>query len=101
MAFEERNGRLYYYRKVREDGRVRSEYVGSGEAASLWAAMTELDRADRESERAVRRADQERERAEEREVSDWFERIEAVADAAMFAAGFHRHKGQWRRRRHG
>jgi hypothetical protein len=27
--------------------------------------------------------------------------VEALADGAMLAAGFHKHRGQWRRRRHG
>ena len=39
--------------------------------------------------------------AEDREVADWFERMESLADGALLATGFHKHRGQWRRRRHG
>ena len=37
MGLEDRNGRLYYYRKERVGDRVRSVYMGSGELAQ-WAA---------------------------------------------------------------
>jgi hypothetical protein len=36
---------------------------------------------------------------EERAVAEWFDGVQAVADAAMLAAGYHKHKGQWRRKR--
>ncbi len=101
MAMEERNGRTYYYRKTRVGGRVRSVYAGSGDLATLWALMDAEKREERQAEREARKAEEDREREEERTVSDWFDGIEAAADAAMFAAGFHRHKAQWRRRRHG
>src|SRR5262249_1558855 len=45
------------------------------------------------------REERERSDAEERAVADWFDGVQAVADAAMIAAGFHKHRGQWRRRR--
>jgi hypothetical protein len=54
-------------------------------------------------ERAVEREELREERkesdAEETAVSEWFDGIQAAADAAMIAAGFHKHKGQWRRKR--
>jgi hypothetical protein len=57
------------------------------------------DRQEREAERRERRAEREESDAEERAISDWFDGVQAVADAAMVAAGYHKHKGQWRRRR--
>src|SRR5262249_1606950 len=38
MALVYRNGRPYLYRSVRRDGRVTSEYRGSGEVAELMSA---------------------------------------------------------------
>ena len=35
LALEKRNGRLYYYRHVRDGDRVRKVYVGSGELARI------------------------------------------------------------------
>ncbi len=101
MAMEQRNGRPYYYRKMRIGGRVHSVYAGSGDLATLWALMDAEKREEQSAEREAMKAEEDREREEERGVADWFDRVEAAADAAMFAAGFHRHKGQWRRRRHG
>ena len=34
MAWEERNGKSYYYQKRREGDRVVSEYIGTGELAT-------------------------------------------------------------------
>jgi hypothetical protein len=51
MAWEERNGRMYYYRKRREGGRVVSEYVGAGIGAEAIATM---DRIDQEEQKIAR-----------------------------------------------
>ena len=40
MPWKERNGKSYYYRSVRKDGRVVSEYKGSGENAQDYAAIS-------------------------------------------------------------
>jgi hypothetical protein len=37
MAWERRHGQFYYYRKVREQGRVRSLYLGRGAQAQAAA----------------------------------------------------------------
>ena len=99
MSWEDRNGRRYYYKKRREGRRVVSEYYGSGEFAALLA---DLDYLDREEEREERRA----ERRELAKCLDFDHEINQVLDicsdlvgAALLLAGFHPHKGQWRRRR--
>jgi hypothetical protein len=61
--------------------------------------MAEEERKDREAERRERRAERGAADAEERAISDWFDGVQAVADAAIVSAGYHKHKGQWRRRR--
>ena len=61
--------------------------------------MDAEERAEREAEREAVRAEREEADAEEQVVSEWFDGVQAVADAAMIAAGFHKHKGQWRRKR--
>ena len=52
MAWEDRNGRLYYYRKRREGKRVVSEYVGNGFAGMM---AEELDGEDRQKAEQKRR----------------------------------------------
>ena len=100
MGWKQINGRSYYYRSVRDGGRVGTEYVGTGEAASLIAQLDSIERERRKLERVDFQNERDRAEAEDREIEVWFDGIEAVADAAMLAADFHRHKRQWRRRRH-
>jgi hypothetical protein len=89
----------YYHRCRRVSGRVVSEYVGSGEAAAAAARADAEDRARRREAAAALQ-----------EERDWLESLDAdltalcawadlVARAALVAAGYHQHKGQWRKRR--
>ena len=94
----ERGGR-YYTRSRREGGRVVREYVGTGPLAELAA---EEDRARRELEEA--RREREREEMERLEalaapVLEVSEAAEILAHAHLIAAGYHRHKGEYRRAR--
>jgi hypothetical protein len=63
------------------------------------AEMVALERLERAADREELREQREEFMAEETVVSEWFDGVQAVADAAMIAAGFHKHKGQWRRKR--
>jgi hypothetical protein len=56
MAWEQRRGQFYYYRKVREGWRVRSKYVGSGIVAQICAGDDDDKRRDRAAKRAADRA---------------------------------------------
>ena len=99
MAWERRGDRLYYYQSERVDGRVRKRYVGRGEVAELVAHADETRRAVRERRRQDERAELER----ARELSEAGAELDAVAEilarAEMVAAGYHDHRGEWRRRR--
>ena len=100
MGWKQINGRLYYYRTVRDGGRVRSKYLGSAESGALFAQLDSLDREEREVKRAEERAERERAEAEDRAVAEWFDQVEVLAQAALVAAGYHQHKrGEWRKRR--
>jgi hypothetical protein len=102
MALERRGGGSYYYRKVRREGRVVSQYLGTGPWASLIAIMDGIGRVQREADRERWKAIRERMDAEEAEAIDLFDRVEAIARSALESAGYHRHKrGEWRRRRRG
>lgn len=101
MAFEERGGRLYYYRSRRaSDGRVVKEYVGVGLAAELAADADEAARRRERLRREAEKAERERLDALEKPTEDLCEAVEVLASAALLAAGYHRHKrGEWRKRR--
>ena len=99
MGWKTINGRRYYYKSERDGGRVKTTYFGAGESGLLISLLELEDRAEREAERDKRQAEKEEFETEEKAVTDWFDDVQAVADAAMLAAGFHKHKGQWRRKR--
>jgi hypothetical protein len=99
MGWKTINGRRYFYKSEREGGRVKSTYFGAGESGSLMAEWIALERLERAAEREREREGREESDAEERAISDWFDDVQAMADATLFVAGLHRHKGQWRRRR--
>ncbi len=99
MAWERRGDRLYYYRKRRQGSRVVSEYVGAGEHAEAAARRDALARADRERTRQEQLRERERLLALEQAGSDAEEQVRMVTQAWLLAAGYHAHKGQWRRRR--
>jgi hypothetical protein len=99
MGWKRINGREYYYRCEREGGRVTTTYFGAGELGMAAELLDAELRAEREAEREEARVEREEADAEERAIAEWFDGVQAVADAAMVAAGFHKHKGQWRRKR--
>jgi hypothetical protein len=96
-----RNGRLYYYAKHREGGRVRSVYLGTGpHIERLVAAERALSSATASATRAARR-ERELAEAELDDVAcllDEYGRLcqSALADV-LERAGFHHRRGEWRR----
>lgn len=103
MGIERRGNRTYYYEKERIGGRVVSRYVGRGEFAELVVRLRELTR-DREEAERMERKQRERElverwREDDRQVQGIYQRIHDLVAAELAAAGYHHHKGQWRKRR--
>ncbi len=89
----------YYTRSRRVHGRVVREYIGAGEAGEAAEALDELEREERQCHR-------ERLKAEQAEIATFDDSIcticqlaDTVAKAAMVAAGFRPHRGEWRRKR--
>jgi len=94
MAWIDRNGRRYYYRSKRLNGKVKTEAF-SGRRAEVEAQADERARA----ERGVKTALLEEESGLEAELDRLFSEIEGLATAELEARGFYRHHRQWRRRR--
>ena len=102
MAWQDVDGRRYYYRGRRLCGRTRRVYVGAAgsPAAELAAAADGLRRLGREAAARERHAERERHREAEAPLLALCERTDVLTRAALLAAGFHRHhRGPWRRRR--
>jgi len=103
MAWETRQrGGRYYTRSRKVDGRVVREYVGAGPLAELIAAGDAADRAERAAAAAALRAERDRLAPAEAALAAMDGLTEALARAALGAAGFRRHhRGEWRRARRG
>ena len=97
MAWEERRGRPYYYRSVREGKRVRKEYGGGGALGQLAAQLDELNRLQREEEEASCKEERERLERNAGFLQELEEAAEILIRAQLLAAGFHKRKGEWRR----
>jgi hypothetical protein len=99
MGWEQRRGKPYYYRKVRDGRRVRSEYIGPpGERTQLFADLDQLDRERRAieaTERQLRRAMF----ADPPELASLVEQARVAVVSALEQAGYHQHKRQWRKKR--
>ena len=100
MAWEQRRGQSYFYRKVREGGRVRSKYVGGGIVAQICAGDDNDKRRERDTQRTAYRAARHAEAQIDRQLADVESAIVAMTHATLFAAGYHKHNGQWRKKRH-
>ena len=98
MGWERRGRGRYYYHKRRIGGRVVSEYVGAGEHGAAAATRDTLARTERERMRQEQIRERERFLALEQAGSEAEEQVRMVTRAWLLAAGYHTHKGQWRRR---
>lgn len=102
MAWEYRNGYMYYYRKHRIGGRVVSEYIGNGEFAWLIYSLDQLQKRKNQAEQRLRRdffQVMEMERDLDREIDQICEMIRINKELIFRYSGYHSHKGQWRKKR--
>jgi hypothetical protein len=99
MAWERRGSNLYYYQSQRIDGRVRKKYVGAGEVAQAIAHADEMIRQSRAAHSERARVELEEARTLASAGEKLCEAADILAVAQLVAAGYHRHKGEWRRRR--
>ena len=99
MAWERRRGGLYYYRSRRESGRVVKEYVGAGSLGAAMAEFESLERANRQAQRDAVTAITDTIDFTSALLEHLGSHLDALAVGTLLAAGLHRHRGSWRRRR--
>ena len=100
MGWETRNGRQYYYQKVREGDKVISRYIGSGETAHLIADFERLTTNSLQAMAVLQKTEAEEQKQQEIELDAHCSAVEAMFRQAMTAAGYHQHnRGEWRKQR--
>jgi hypothetical protein len=99
VAWERRRDNLYYYQSERKDGQIRKKYIGTGDVAHAIAHADETIRKTREARLERERVELEEARCLASAADELHEAAEILANAEIVAAGYHRHKGEWRRRR--
>ena len=97
MAWEDRNGTRYYYRKRRQGGRVVSEYVGKGYAGELAQMFEGEDRHKADYKRQELRKAERQAAAIDAPLQEAEKLTRIILQAHLLLAGYHRHKGQWRK----
>lgn len=90
MGLETYHGKTYYYKKIREGDRVRSEYIAGGDMAICCARLD----AERRRKAAALKAELEARRAEldaeEGRIVDYLAAVDRAVCQALQAAGYHR-----------
>lgn len=98
MAVEYKNGKPYFYRKVRRGDKVISEYVAAGALAYYCADIEEDKRYAKEAKRNELRELQ----AQDQKVDDELMRFELIMDELFtlvaLASGYHKSQGVWRKK---
>jgi hypothetical protein len=98
MGWEIRSGKVYYYSKVRDGGQVVSTYLGNGDSAHLFHQFEMKERQEQAAQRL--KEHQVIARMRKQEVADAiaFEQVRLLTSGVLLVAGFHQHKGTWRRK---
>jgi hypothetical protein len=99
MALEQRGSGSYYYYKRKVDGKVVSEYGGSGLLGTYAAILDERERDKRSMERLELARFKQEQRRIDRAIDEHHSQVRQTVAAILQEAGFHKHHGQWRLKR--
>ncbi len=99
MAWEHRNGKRVYYRARRVNGKVVKQYFGSGLEAELAAQADRTAREIRDRDRNELRRIKEDMEEGIRLMKKLDEAVRVLSAGTLIGAGFHQHRGHWRKRR--
>ena len=99
MAWETRSGKPYYYRKRRVDGKVVSEYVGTGGQAEEMAVQDELDRDLRKAQEDKVRSIIQGDKLIDRQIDCVSAQMMRIVHGFLLINGYHTHKRKWRKYR--
>src|SRR5215203_5923822 len=97
MGWEQRGNNQYYYKKERENSRVKSVYVGRGEVAHMVAQIQSSLSVIEKFARLMKPPHAVEQEKMEAELDRLADRIRVLTQAALLTASFHEHKRQWRK----
>jgi len=89
----------YYTRSTKRGGKITREYCGRDLEAELLAMIDARERQEREEELARRRAARAADEELDAMLAEFCDLAEAAAHAELMEAGYHFHRGRWRKRR--
>ena len=101
MGWETREGSSgrYYTRSRRINGRVVREYIGCGPVAEAIAALDAEERRLRKEQLRRHREEMAAAQAVDEELKELAILSDLLVAVELLKAGYHKHKGQWRKRR--
>ena len=99
MAWESRGNRRYLYRKKRVNGRVVSEYIGTGLIAEYTTQLDKVERLTKQYQRLEFDDMRSRHCEIDSTIDDIGDKLQVLIDAALLVSGHHTHKRQWRKKR--
>ena len=100
MGWEKRKGGSgrYYTRSRRVNGRVVREYIGCGPVAEAIAALDVEERWLREAQHRRHREQIAAAEATDKVIKDFGRLCDLLVEVELLKAGYHKHKGEWRKR---
>jgi hypothetical protein len=99
MAWEERNGKNYYYAKRWINGTCHSEYIGSGMFAGAIADLDYEKQFQAKFERDKRNAERQEIEKLDSLLDEISETNNFLVKALFLINGYHTHKYEWRKKR--
>ena len=100
VSWERRRGtdNLYYYRTIKQNGRQRRQYIGTGFVGYLGALEDEERSRQHQEQRQAWQAEQEFIRQSELLTTQFVAAVDHLAKNALSAAGYVKKRGEWRPR---
>lgn len=89
----------YYTRSRKQNGKVIREYVGCGLIGQMAYELDRFKKQEREAKRMAIRMDMNQVIESSSIVDAYSNILDLLTEEVLVSSGFHRHKGQWRRRR--
>jgi hypothetical protein len=98
MAWQQRGDKRYLYRSVKQQGRVRREYLGTGPSAEALYHVEVRERQQRHAAREAWRQTLADQTALDAQVQRWWAQRDLLLQALLYSEGCYRHdRSVWRK----